>query len=392
MGNSENIQRRPRPVRTLLLSATLFLVLDTALFRSGLYVHLCGSPYSLSGIVSDIVHFNRVAASDAAHDVLLVGDSRTQWGFGTGDFENFFPNARIRPIMAASPGSSEEWWYYQLLAIDPHRNRYRAIVFPIAGYRINPWHSPWHEYKQDTYATAQALAPIIGLTEWPGFVMSFTDTDLRLRAVVLALFSSHDYLLDMEEFLTQPIWRMHWRAERNKIGQGWLRDDHGAPGDLRELTIDPRTRKPITYPERFDWSLRLETDQLFTAPSAVEAQMWTTRNAAFEARWLSRIIAAYRGSRTRLVFINIPHTAMPAPALKPIADAPDVRAMIPDLPNVTIVPENAFTALERPAFFNDMLHLNDLGHREFTRLLGQRLIALLAADSGAGTFRPEASE
>jgi hypothetical protein len=356
----------------------LFVVLDTALFRSGLYMHLCGSAESVSGKVFDIVHFNQVATSDASRDVLLIGNSRTEWGFGTDDFASFFPNARIRPIMGASPKSNEEWWYYELLAIDPHHSRYKAIVIPLAGYRVNPW----REDKQNTYYTVQALAPIIGLTQWPEFVMSFTSADLRLRALTLVLFSSHDYALDVQDLMLEPMDRIRWRGTRNALGQGWLHDDHGASGDLRELTIDPRTRKPVTYPARFDDVQRRETDQEFETPSTEEARQWTARNAAFEARWLGRIVAAYRGSRTQLIFINIPHAPMALPAQQPIPNAPDVRKMIPELPNVTILPEDAFTHLQRPALFADVLHMNDVGHREFTLLLGQRLISILEPDRG----------
>jgi hypothetical protein len=385
---SENARLRPRPLRTVLLSIVLFLVIDTLVFRSGLYVHLCGSADSVSGKVFDIVHFNQVATSDASRDVLLIGNSRTEWGFGTDDFASFFPSARIRPIMGASPKSNEEWWYFELLAIDPHHTRYKGIVIPIAGYQI----SPWREDKQNTYYTAQAMAPIVGITQWPGFVMSFTGTDLRLRALTLALFSSHDYALDVQEMILEPINRIRWRDRRNALGQGWLHDDHGASGDLQELTIDPRTRKPVTYPDRFDELQRHETDQEFETPSPDEARKWTARNAAFEARWLGRIVAAYRGSRTQLIFINIPHAPMALPAQQPIPDAPDVRRMIPDLPNVTILPEDAFTHFERPALFADVLHMNDVGHRAFTLLLGQRLIAILEPDRAADSSHATSSE
>jgi hypothetical protein len=368
--------RRPRPWRTIGLSVLLFFALDALLFRSGLYGRF-GDPGSTPGKVFDMVYFNQVAPMDPARDVYLLGSSKTEWGFGIDDFFDLFPGAPINPIMGASPGSNEEWWYYELLAIDPHHDRFRAIVVPIAGYKVYPW----REDKENSYTTAQALAPIISPAAWPSFLQSFTDIGVRLRVLALALFSSHDYVLDVQTLLLHPIWRYRSRIDRAHIGRDWLRDNHGSPSTLTHLIIDSATKKPISYPKWYDDFKKHETYQEFVAPTSDEAKAWTARNAAFEAKWVALIVQAYQGSKTQLIFIDIPHEPMSLPAQLPIPDAPDVQAMIPDAPNVTVIPEDAFSYLERPQYFADVLHLNNVGHQQFTIKLGGRLLTLLASDS-----------
>ena len=143
---------------------------------------------------------------------------------------------------------------------------------------------------------------------------------------------------------------------------------------MEELKVDPKTLKPIAYPARFTAFKRLETDQKFIAPTPDQAKAWTARNAEFERTWLTRIVEAYRGSRTRLIFISIPHQPMALPALTPIADAPDIPAMLPAQPNVIVVPEDTFAALNQPQYFVDILHLNDVGHHKLTEMLGKTLL------------------
>jgi hypothetical protein len=372
------VEARPRrhrthPLLTIALSVLCFFVLDNLLFRSGLY-DLIVSPDTTGGKMVDMVRFSKAVQTDPARDVLLMGNSRTEWGFGTGDFARIYPDATIRPLMGAVPGSNIEWWYYQLRAQDPHRDRYAAIMIPLDGYRA----APLAVDQQNRYDSAQVLAPIIRMWDWPGFLARFTDAAIRARARLLAIFSSHDYSLDLQDLLLHPRVRYHERRERERVGPKWLDDWHGAPGSIESLQLDPVSGKPIAYPPGFNAFRKSETDTAFIPPPSGEARPWTEREAAFQETWIRRIVADYEGSKTRIIFLNIPHQPMPLPALRPIADAPDLRSAIPEAPNVIVLPEDAFTDLEQPKYFVDVLHLNAEGRQQFTRRLGQTLQNLLS--------------
>jgi hypothetical protein len=363
---------RHHPLLTVVFSVLCFLALDNLLFRSGLY-DLLVSPVTTGGKLVDMVRFNKALQTDPARDVLLMGNSRTEWGFGTGDFAQIYPHAIIRPLMGAVPGSNIEWWFYQLRAQDPHHDRYAAIVIPLDGYRA----APLAVDQQNRYDTAQVLAPIIHLRDWMNFLAHFNDPAIRARARWLAIFSSHDYSLDLQDLLLHPLARFHARQERDRIGPKWLDNWRGAPESIEALRLDPISGKPIAYPPEFNAFRKNETDAEFIRPPPGLAQSWTVREADFQATWIRRIVMDYEGSRTRIIFLNIPHQPMPLPALQPIAGAPDLRSAIPDAPNVVVLPEDQFTDLETPKYFVDVLHLNAAGRLLFTRRLGQTLQDLL---------------
>jgi hypothetical protein len=370
---SESRRRRHHPLLTILFSVLCFFALDNLLFRSGLYDHIV-SPVTTGGKLLDMVRYNRAFQTDPARDVLLLGSSKTEWGFGTGDFAEMYPHATIRPLMGAVPGSNIEWWFYQLRAQDPHHDRYAAIMIPLDGYRA----APMAVDQQNRYDSAQVLAPIMQLRAWPDFLAHFSDLAIRARARVLAIFSSHDYSLDLQDLLLHPFVRYHARRERGRIGEKWLDDWRGAPESIEALRLDPVSGKPIAYPPEFTAFRKNETDAEFIPPPPDQVQAWTAREAAFQSTWLRRIVEEYEGSKTRLIFLNIPHQPMPLPASQPIAGAPDLRSAIPEAPNVVVLPEDQFTDLEQPKYFADVLHLNHLGRMLFTRRLGQTLQDLLA--------------
>jgi hypothetical protein len=369
-------RRRPhrhRPLLTIALSVLCFFALDNLLFRSGLY-DLIVSPDTTGGKLVDMVRFNKELQTDPTRDVLLMGNSKTEWGFGTGDFAQIYPHATTRPIMGAVPASNVEWWFYQLRAQDPHHNRYAAIVIPLDGYKA----APLAVDQQNRYDTAQVLAPIMRLRNWPDFLSYFNDPAIRARARVLAIFSSHAYSLDLQDLLLHPLARIRARRQRERVGPNWLHDWHGAPETIEALRLDPATGKPIAYPSGFDAFRKGETDIYFIPPPPDQEQSWTEREAAFQATWLRRIVADYEGSKTRIILLNVPYEPMPLPALQPIASAPDPRSTIPEAPNVVVLPEDQFTDLQQPKYFVDVMHMNAVGRLLFTIRLGQTLQDLLS--------------
>jgi hypothetical protein len=357
--------------QTILLSVLCFFVLDNLIFRSGLYARII-KPEAIGGQLLDIVQFNSADQINPVRDVLILGNSKIASAFGTGDFEQLYPNANLRPLMGAVPGSTLKWWYYQLRAQDPNQDRYKAIVIPLEGYKIPPRSVD----QENQYSDAQMLAPIISLRDWPGFLSSFTDPAVRARARLLAIFTSHAYSFDLHDLLLRPIQRIWGRIQRNRMGLNPLQSNRR--GTLEELKIDTLTGKPSAYPAGFGAFNKRVTDDHFVGPTPDQAKAWTARTAIFESTWIRRIVNDYKDSETRLIFINIPRWPMPLPALKPIGDAPDMMSMIPAHPNIIVLPEDEFTHLEQPKYFADVMHMNDAGRLLFTRQLGQKLRLLIA--------------
>jgi len=112
-------------------------------------------------------------------------------------------------------------------------------------------------------------------------------------------------------------------------------------------------------------------EQQFLVPPADLEKQWTEQNAAYESRWLGKIIVDYKNSITRLIFIDVPHHPIPLPAQQSSRGAPDIRQMITPGPNITILPPETFEALQRPKYFLDMNHMNVFGRKAFSLQLGQ---------------------
>jgi hypothetical protein len=211
----------PRPLRTLLLSLLLFLAMDTALFRSGLYARI-QSPESTPGKFFFAVLYESRRSSDPTRDVLVLGNSKMVWGFSPSQHERAHPHDPLRYIHAASSAAQPKWWFYQLRAIDPRRDRYRAIVIPVNGYLLRPDADALELGTE--YSSAQAIAPLLSASDWPAFLDSFTTEESRRKALRIALFAGHGYDVDVADMVLRPLRRIRLLEERERIGERWLHD------------------------------------------------------------------------------------------------------------------------------------------------------------------------
>ena len=97
---------------------------------------------------------------------------------------------------------------------------------------------------------------------------------------------------------------------------------------------------------------------------------------AFQTQWLGAIADLYKNSRTRLIFLQAPRTAIPRPAPLKKWDWTTVDALA-KRPWVTIVPAQTFENLERPELFSDHAHLNTEGQKLFSPALANTVKAIL---------------
>jgi hypothetical protein len=93
---------------------------------------------------------------------------------------------------------------------------------------------------------------------------------------------------------------------------------------------------------------------------------------------LRRLADAYKDSRTKLIFIDMPHEPVSLPSRQPIAGAPDIRDMLPKRANIFVLPPETFSDLQQPHNFLDLDHMNIYGKEQFSRRLGQAIIDVIA--------------
>lgn len=377
-----------RPLRNILLSLLAFLLLDAALFRSGLYAHV-QSPYVVAGKFYWWAWYEKRRPADRGRDVLAIGNSKFENGFGVREHELAHPEDPLRFLNGGSPASELRWWYYMLRDVDPRQDRYRAIVIPLNGYLARPdTYLPDAKLTFsliDEFTSALALAPFLGIADWPTLIASYDSPAQRLKVLRVALFASHAYAADVADLLMDPLERLFQLAARATIGARWMYNSHGeGPRDLTGLRFDADMRHVLAWPSQFDPIRHVETERLLIPPPDPEAS--TQRYIRYSVRWLQAIFELYRHSDTRIIIAPITAYAMPLPAVAPIPGAPDLRALLRDVPpNVTFLDEAPYAALARPELFFDTLHFNTPGRLLFTEQLTGDVAKALSA---TGAPRP----
>src|SRR5690242_13907821 len=113
------------------LSLAGYAAIEICVFHSGIYVSWL-DPFSSTGLARLVV-YNEEKRPVGASDVLIVGDSRTQ-GLSPRLANSLASETSYNFASIAVPGSTPRVWYYLLRTIDPHRDRYAAIVFGLDDY------------------------------------------------------------------------------------------------------------------------------------------------------------------------------------------------------------------------------------------------------------------
>ena len=339
-------------------------LLDGLIFKSGFYSRFL-SPDSASGRFELILRTELERPKNSGKQVVTVGDSRM--AFLARVANEATVGSGFTFATASAPGTTPRCWYYALRDLDPAKQRYSAILLPVDSYQdIDSTDNLADRLTDLTY-----LAARLRLTDTLEFAGSIPSPSLRWKAFRDCLFRGALFKLDVQDFLANPPARidaLSWARTE------WRQFAYNAPGDSRSLaglSVDWTTRK-ISYPAGIDPGTRglVEASILWPDyPSTGQAR-------AYRKEWFGRIIDRYRGSRTRLIFLRLPRGPVPLPRWftpKPTASILEFQSR----PNVIVMDEHAFDELERPELFFNPPHLNAEGSARFSRMLAERVRALI---------------
>src|SRR5258708_31836337 len=120
-----------RAARVLLLSLVGYAALEGLIFHSGLYGSI-SSRDSGAGLVDTFLDNEQRRPRDGPNQVVAIGNSRMA----------LFPRVanKLKPELPytfatiAVAGTSPRCWYYMLREVDPHHNRYSAVVIGLDNY------------------------------------------------------------------------------------------------------------------------------------------------------------------------------------------------------------------------------------------------------------------
>lgn len=367
MASSDRLHAR-RPLVLVILSLVVFLALDNSVFRSGVYSKMM-SPKTVAGHFAAVARWRLGNDPPGKRQILVLGHSKIEAAFSEKVFDEQQPGSDLLIQLATSGGTTEKMWFYLLEHIDPHHDRYAAIVVPVDTYKTPPLETDAENRIDD----AQFLAPMLSAPAWSDLVRSYTNERVRERVMVGGLVSSHLYALDLQDLLLHPLDRKEEVRVSDTYGPGYLYQWDGYDGDLTTLELDRANAKIIHAPPQLDAFRKLEAEARLRTPPADRVAAWTAQYHAFRTHWISRILGLYAGSKTKIFVVQVPRWPFDMPLLLPIAGAPDVRDVISPSSGVVVTDENTFTDLEKPEYFYDVLHVNKLARREFTLRLGRRI-------------------
>lgn len=344
------------PLAIVVLSVLAAMMLDAVIFRSGLYLRLV-PPVTTSAKLFSMVRAEEGRLPTSRPEVLITGNSRMEFGFSDRLFNEQFVEAPVRPIKVAVPGSDLKWWYYILKDIDPHQNRYTAIVLCVTSYQAEPL----NEDAENWYYTVQSLAPILRINQISDFVSTFDSGAPRERVWKKMIMVGRG--TGLEVFI--PAWRAVERLARGDASK------NARTVEALRVSNDGTI---ISYPDHFTAFDKKEANLAFVRPPEGKAIELTSRNAKFQERWLRRIADLYRGSLTRLIVVQLPRWPFPLPSMTPIQTAPNLRNTLGDASNLTFVDDDYFSSLEEAKYFRDVFHVNDRGSALLTERLGRYLV------------------
>jgi D-alanyl-lipoteichoic acid acyltransferase DltB (MBOAT superfamily) len=353
----------------LLVSAALIVAVNVVLFATPLYRGLV-EPESRAGSFDRALAAADAAATDAPHDVLVLGDSRIYSGFDAARAEREAPG--ITFINAAVPGTTPRCWDVFDRALDPQAARFRAVVIPVDTYADDD-SAIGSVDGDDRYEDLHYIVFAASLSDVGRVSASFPHDDRRIEALFDLLLRGPLLRDDIANLLADPRGRVDALAATRSAPRA--RD-----GSLAGLRVD-FGRDTLVPPPLFPASQEAELER-----QVLRTGVASPSYAAYRREWLAPIVRRYRARGVPVIFVRIPtrplHRVLPAPPSGTIAEFRRDGARI--------LPQASYVALERPELFADADHLNRLGAMRFSALLGADVARELLVPSSHRAIRSPA--
>ena len=342
--------------------------IDAAFFRTSLYPSLV-EPESTTGSVEIMTYVERNRQPSRPLQALVFGNSRmgflprlaTEVGAGHGlEFGSL-----------AVPGTSPRCWFYELRDIDPEARRYAAIVLPVEDYDDEDR----AENPDDAISDLHYAIARLRIGDVLDFARSYHSWRFRWVAFRGSLLKGAVYKDDLQAFLLDPDARRRKVRLFRSDWVNWFRAFQGTAVNVDGLEVDWATGGIIYPPGATPKERKTLYDVLLRQPAPQ-----TGRLAEYQRLWLGRIIDRYRGTRTKVIFFRLPRgpVVRPTPLVRPRSSS--IREFAAR-PNVMLLDEHAFEAIERTDCFGDPLHMNAKGMSLFSRMLAARVIESLRLEN-----------
>lgn len=368
MASSKSVAMSSRPVGWLAwiaVTAAAFLIVEGFLFRLGWYYKYV-EPDSSTGTVELRMYWLRRFRPAGAREILVVGDSRVAEGFSARQATEIARDQKTYFWNMGMAGAPPRVWYYVLRDADPSRRRFQAIVVALDHYA-----------EQDLYDSMPSrlvdlnfVIARLGLADAWDFASTMKTPEQQRAAMIGALLKGTVIRQDARAFLQDIHGRIAKSKDFREHGLDYLLGYPGVDRNLVGLIADWEART-LRYPPGIT-EVQRESIQASLMP-ALPPQ--TGELGRYRIEWLGRILSLYRGSPTRIIFIEMPRGPLPQP------DRPEPTTFVNWVrtqPNVAVVDARTFRDLETPETFLDGMHLNRTGRSQFTERFTETILDLLS--------------
>ena len=358
--------QRPMPtVLTRILAALLcFGALEGLVFHSSLYSWMVEPDSTTGGLETQLRNEMRRPKPDP-NQVLAVGHSRMSLLPRVAN--EMKPTTGYTFASVGLGGTTPRCWYYELRYLDPDATRYAAILIPSDDYDEPDGEADFYDDRELDLHYLIARLRIADAFDLPG---SYAEPELKWEAFRDIFLKGLIYKRDFMDFLAHPSERLAKVRLYQEGSAGWFYDFRGTEDSLAGIQVDWKT-KSIRYPARAGGEERKRIhDELF-APASYAGG----RQSAYFRTWYGRIVAHYRGSRTKIIFLRVPRAPI-SPPDHPPKPTSSIRQLA-SRPGVIVLDEHLLDSLERPEFFWDGWHLNGEGMARFSRTLAEEVRRVL---------------
>jgi len=351
----------------LALALVFFFALDALVFRTGWYARLL-NPDSTAGFLQTYLWIEQQRPMNYPRQALAVGDSRM--GVKARMANALTPETRLRFGTIAVPGTTPRCWYYMLRELDPDADRYAAIVIGLDTYDDRGF-----ENLNDRELDINYLTPLVGFADFVPFVSSYQSWPARIHAAEAILFKGLAYQRDFQDLLARRHTRLEVARINHESAHEWFYNAVWERRSLAGMSVDWNAHK-LSLPDWVDAQHRsIAENLLLNDPPAYFDQF-----ARYRRRWLGAILDRYRGSRTKIIFLQLPRGPVVRPNL-----TTDRTSSIREFAahgKALLMDEHKFDSLERPELFGDVQHLNEAGGLQFTTMVAEEVSRMLGLAEG----------
>jgi hypothetical protein len=349
----------PKKTAALLVVAAfaIFGLVDVLVFHTRAYRGLLDPSSSTGSFEAAIAQF-RAVRPDPGHDVLVLGDSRIYSGLDPRMAS--IASGDLRFLNGGVPGATPRTWPFFVRAIDPDRNRFRAVVIAVDTYGDDD--SAIGSLDGDNRSLDLRYVVLqTRLGDIPKLAGSFPDPRERIERGLDLLWRGPELRDDFQAFAANPVARLTGIAQARNAQTCDPLAAHPRSETLAGIRVD-FARGTIHYPARIS-----DDERRAIAAQVLRVGKASPSYARYRMEWLAPIAARYAAAGVPVIFVRIPTR----PAHRATSEIPSgsLLAIARDL-RARLIPAAGYLALERPELFADEDHLNRAGSLRFSRLLG----------------------